>query len=62
MASSEPIYTPFFGAMGATAAMSFSGEFMREIVKNMIGFLLSQISLNNSGFSSAFVNNTARWR
>lgn len=24
MASSEPIYTPFFGAMGATAAMSFS--------------------------------------
>ena len=25
--SSEPIYTPFFGAMGATAAISFSGEF-----------------------------------
>jgi hypothetical protein len=22
MASTEPIYTPFFGAMGATAAMS----------------------------------------
>ncbi|KAJ8297870.1 hypothetical protein KUTeg_024401 [Tegillarca granosa] len=24
MASEEPIYTPFFGAMGATAAMAFS--------------------------------------
>ena len=36
MTSTEPIYTPFFGAMGATAAMSFSGEFMREIVKNII--------------------------
>ena len=35
MSSDQPIYTPFFGAMGATAAMSFSGEW-REIVKNII--------------------------
>lgn len=26
MGSEEPIYTPFFGSMGATAAMAFSGK------------------------------------
>ena len=26
--TSEPMYSPFFGVMGATAAMVFSGEYL----------------------------------
>jgi hypothetical protein len=28
----RPPYTPFFGAMGATAAMAFSGELRKGLV------------------------------
>ena len=26
----QPIYTPFFGSMGATAAMAFSGKIFQK--------------------------------
>lgn len=31
MANTQPIYTPFFGSMGATAAIAFSGKIMIKI-------------------------------
>jgi hypothetical protein len=30
MASTEPIYSPFFGVMGAASAIIFSGEFLNR--------------------------------
>lgn len=33
MADNKPIYTPFFGSMGATAAIAFSGKVLNENVE-----------------------------
>lgn len=30
MANTQPIYTPFFGSMGATAAIAFSGKIIND--------------------------------
>lgn len=35
----NPIYGPFFGVMGATAAIVFSGKKMDEFAKNLLTFL-----------------------
>jgi hypothetical protein len=50
MASTEPIYSPFFGVMGAASAIIFSCEFYDEFLKErkkQNGRFLQLLSLQN---------------